>query len=76
VLGLGSNKNNNSLKLVIYEKFAAYVLFLILRVGTSHSSMREKGVTITTSDDPSKGSVHAGGYHLKRCLARVRLVYK
>jgi len=43
------------LKLVVYEKVVAYVFFLILRVGASHSSMREKGLTITTSDDPSKG---------------------
>ena len=42
------------LKLAVYEKVVAYVLFLILRVKTSYSSMREKGLTIITSDDPQK----------------------
>ena len=55
----------DSQKLVVYEKVAAYVFFLILRFKRSYSSMREKGLTITTSDDTSKGSVHAAGYHLK-----------
>jgi len=40
-----------------------------------HSSMREKGLTIITLDDPSKGSVHVEGYHFKRCLTRVMIVW-
>jgi len=44
----------DSLKLIVYENVASYVFFLIVRAGTNHSSMREKGLTVTTSDDPSK----------------------
>jgi len=64
----------DSLELAIYEKVAAYVLFLILRVGTGHSSMKDKSLTTITLD-ASKGSVHAGGYHLKLCLAGVMMVW-
>jgi len=63
------------LELPVYEKVVTYVLFLILRVGMGHSSMREKDLTIITSDDPSKGSVHARGYHLKQYLARIMMVW-
>jgi len=66
--------DNNSLKLAVYEKVVEYVLFLILRVRTRHTSMREEVLTITTSDNPSKGSVQAGGYHLKRYMASVKQI--
>jgi len=62
--------------LYFFPIFSIFCIFYQTGVFWSFLTMREKGLTIITSNDPSKDNVHAGGYHLKRCLAWVRLVHE